>query len=239
MAKTNLFIVLMFSALFTHSVFAQKGYYMEQRMQSSGTMGHPAKEQIQKTWLSDVAIRVEGSKTTTIFRFDKHIAWLLRPDKKEYMEITTEQMQAMAEMGMSMLKKDKNNQFTVQKTDETKTINKWKCYKVISESSTMKQSIWLTEDLPFGKEIYYKYFKHMPKLKELAELIYNNEDIKGFPVLTEMEMNVMGIQVKSSTELIKIHEERMNPALFELPSGYSKIAHPMLQMPPNHPPTKK
>lgn len=230
MKKLNRYLTATIFMTFISAAFAQKGYYLEQRIHSGGVMGHPAKDQIQKSWLSDNAIRVEGPKNITIFRFDKNMVWLLQPSKKEYMEVTMKQMQASAEMGMSMLKKDGQSEFTFKKTDEKKTINNWKCYKVISQSPTIKQTIWLTEDLPFGKDIYYKYFKHMPRMKELADLIYNNKEIEGFPVLTEIEMDMMGMQVKSSSELLKIKETDMKPSLFELPGDYKKITHPMMQM---------
>lgn len=230
MKKPKMYLIVTTLLIFFSVAFAQKGYYLEQRIHSGGVMGHPAKDQIQKTWLSDEAIRVEAPENTTIFRFDKNIVWLLQPSKKEYMEVTMEQMQASAEMGMSMLKKNDQNKFTFKKTNEKKTINNWKCYKVVSKSPTMTQTIWLTKDLPFGKEIYYKYFKHMPKMKEMADMIYNNKEVEGFPVLTEMEMNVMGMQVKSSSELLKINKTDMKPSLFELPRDYKKISHPMMPM---------
>ena len=115
MKRPNTYLTVTAFLIFFSAAFAQKGYYLEQRIHSGGAMGHPAKDQIQKSWLSDEAIRMEGTNNITIFRFDKNIVWLLQPGKKEYMEVTMEQMQASAEMGMSMLKKKKRKRIYFQK----------------------------------------------------------------------------------------------------------------------------
>ncbi|HGY54865.1 MAG TPA: DUF4412 domain-containing protein [Caldithrix abyssi] len=231
MTNKYMHIIILLSLLFCVYAWAQQGIYLEQRVHRSGVMGQPAKDMIQKSWLTDNAVRVESADNTVIFRFDQDKVWTLQPAQKTYIELTMDQMRAMAHMGMSMMKESKQNKFDVKITGKKKTINGWKCYEVISKSPTMKQSIWLTKDLPYGKEIYYNFFKRMPKVKEMAELIYNNKEIEGFPVLNEMEMNVMGIEIKSSSELKKVREEKISPKLFELPKNYTKTSNPMMQMP--------
>lgn len=223
----NSFLIVVFLISFS---MAQKALYIEQKSTTPPMMGQPGKTDINKTWLMEDRIRVEGSDNITIFRLDKGVVWNANKKTKEYFEMTVEQMEAMAQMGRAMLQGDKEMDFKVTKTDETKKIGKWNCYKVIAASQMMTQTMWFSEEIPFDKNVYYKFFKNMPEAKKLAELMYKQEQVKGFPVLTETEVNMMGMKITSTSELIKINEANPPAGSFDLPDGFNKTENPMEQM---------
>lgn len=223
----KLFVVLILLFNITALCYAQKGYYLEQKVYTSSVMGQPAKEFISKSWIMDDRFRSESDEQITIFRFDLKKVWMIDPEKKQYNEMGMDEMRQMAQMGRSMMQSAEGLDFKFRKTGKTKKINQWNCYEVTSDGGIMKQSIWLTEDLPFGKDIYYNFYKDMPEFRELAESIYNSEDLKGYPVLSETEMNMMGMKIQSSSELITIREEKIASGLFDLPKGLKKVANPM------------
>ena len=64
----------------------------------------------------------------------------------------------------------------------------------------------------------------------MAESIFNSKDIKGYPVANEMEMNMMGMKIKSSSELISIKEQDIPASMYNLPEGLQKVDNPMDQM---------
>lgn len=224
------FILVAVIALIFNLAQAQKGIYIEQKNHTKGVMGQPDKDQINKTYILGEKMRVESGSSVTIMRADKKIMWNIMTDQKQYMEMTFEQMDQMASMGMSMLKGKKELDFTFKKTDATKKIKNWNCYEVIVESQMMKQKMWLTEDLPYNKEDFYKFYSNMPRAKKLAESFFKAKELKGYPVYTETEMNMMGMKIESTSELISIEKKSMSGEIFELPQGYTKMDNPMFQM---------
>lgn len=221
----SLLIIFWVSAL-----CAQKGVYIEQKVNTSAVMGRPASETITKTWIADEKLRADNGEQIVIVRADKGVAWTIMPEKKAYMEMSLAELEKMASMGMAMMGDNASMKMTFKKTGEEKKINDWNCYQVTGESQIMKQEMWLTEDLPFGKEQFYKFYKDMPEMRKIAEGLNNAEDIKGYPVYTETEMNMMGMKIQSSSELLKIRKEEISDDKFELPAGYKKMENPMQGM---------
>ena len=217
-------ILLVFSIGFC---FAEKGLYVEQKVNTSGVMGQKAKESISKTWMTENYFKVENDEQTMIFDFGKDVVYNLMPGKKEYFEITMDQMRQMAQMGKAMMKNAEEKKMTFKKTGNTKKINNWNCYEVVSDGGFMKQTLWISEDLPYSKDMFYKFYSKMPEFEELAKSFYDAEDLKGFPVSSQTEMNMMGMIVTSSSELILIREEDISADTFNLPSDYKKVENPM------------
>lgn len=223
----KLFVIVTLLLITTTLGFAQKGYYLEQKVTTSSVMGQPAKEFISKNWILDNRFRSESDEQITIFRFDLKKVWMINTQKKQYNEMSMDEMRQMAQMGHAMMQNVEGVNFKFRKTGRTKKINQWNCYEVASDVKMMKQSIWLTEDLPFGKDVYYNFYKEMPEFRDLAESIYKSEELNGYPVLSETEINMMGMKIQSSSELITIREEKIDSGLFDLPGGLEKVANPL------------
>jgi hypothetical protein len=227
--KTKIFLAFSLFMLVT-LVFGQDGVYMEHKNKVSGITGMPDNDTISKSWFTDNKMRVENDEQTIIFRLDKKKVWILMSANKKYMEMSLEQMEQMAKMGAAMGQKEEDLDFKFKKTGAKKKIKNWDCYEVTTKSPMMTQKIWLTEDLPFDKNDFYKLFKNMPQFKKHAESFFNSKEIKGFPVFDETEMDKMGMKIKSIRELITIRKEKMSAGLFELPKDYEKMEQPMNQM---------
>ena len=91
----------------------------------------------------------------------------------------------------------------------------------------MTQKMWLTKDLPYTKEHFYKFYKKMPAVKKLAESFYNDKELDGYPVYTETKMSMMGMNVESSSELILITEKSFSNDLF----GQERIVDSITSLP--------
>lgn len=222
----NLLMVLF---LLSTISLAEDGIYMEQKVTTPPIMGQPARESISKTWSADDRLRQEGDREITIMRFDLGKVWSIMPERNTYFEMTTEEMKQLAKMGMAMLQ-DPQMKISMKKSGKTKKIKDWNCYEVVIESAMLTQNMWLTNDLPYKKNDFYKVFKNMPEFEELAKAFYNQKEMDGFPVYTETTMNMMGQSFKSSSELIKVSKEKIDASVFELPKGIKKVENPMKQM---------
>ena len=223
----NIFMIILLVCSLT---FAEKGLYVEQQTHTPGIMGQPAKDEIAKTWISDSGYRMETGTSIMIIRFDTKKIWNIDMEKKTYYEADAESMKEMAQMGKAMMNNNGETKFEFKKTGNTKKIKDWTCYEVKAQNAIMTQTMWLTEDLPYGKDTYYKFYKNVPEFEEISETIYNSEEIKGFPIANEVEINMMGMKIKSSSELISIKEQDVPVSMYNLPDGLQKMDNPMDQM---------
>lgn len=223
----NIFIILM---LLCTVALAEKGFYVEQQTHTPAFMGQQAKDDIAKTWITDTGYRMESGNTVMILRFDTKKIWNIDMEKKTYFETDTETMKEMAKMGKAMMGDAGKTSLEFKKTGKTKKIKNWSCYEVSAKNAMMTNSIWLSEDLPYGIDTYHKFYKNIPEFEELAESIYNSKELKGYPVANEVEMNIMGMQIKSSSELISIKEKDIPSSTFNLPTGLEKVDNPMNNM---------
>lgn len=173
-----------------------------------------------------------GGGVTSIVRLDKGVMWLLNDREKTYMEMTPEQMGAMA----GLVKDAKDPE--IKKTEETKKIGKYNCTKVLITMEMMGQKanteIWATSDIKVDPTILKfmektnEVFKDSPTLKQSNKMMQGLFELKLFPVQTTTKMKMMGMSSESMTLLKSISTEKLDDSLFELPEGYTKQEMPSM-----------
>ena len=107
-------------------------------------------------------------------------------------------------------------------TKEARTIDNYKCTKVIVESDEEISDIWITEDV--GMQ-YSEFFKMMSSAKNAnpATSIPELKNVKGFPIEI-----VSKHKTKNTTTTVKIREiskTPVNPEIFSM-KGYQVMATP-------------
>lgn len=108
-----------------------------------------------------------------------------------------------------------NNTPQVEEMDETKEIMGYNCKKMIQtvteQGMTVEQILWVTDELA-TLEYEGSAFKGMAGQSNM------NLDIKGFPLLIEVDMPNMPVKLELVVTEIKF--EKIDPAEFERPEGY-------------------
>lgn len=223
--------------------FAQQGYYVEQTVKSSGAMGMGGTEQLSKSWYTKNMMRTEtsdkGKNSIVIIRIDQKKVYNLNPAENTYWEMPLEMLTQMSQMGMSMIGGGKDAEVSVQKTGQTRKINNWNCREVLVTMGNLKQHVWVSDDIKIPSEYYEDMMKYLTQNTKLGEALFNNKDLSGFPVLTETEMNMMGMSMKSSTEMTKFEKVAVSEAMFSIPDGYRQVDNPLNQMKNFNPNMKK
>ncbi|MDY2587558.1 DUF4412 domain-containing protein [Winogradskyella aquimaris] len=103
---------------------------------------------------------------------------------------------------------------TVEEGSETKIILGYECKQYIvtmnQNGIEMKMSMYVTDQIE-------------PVMSSNNLVLY--EKINGFPMLTEIEMNQMGMQMTITNEVTKIDKTEVSDDLFSLtpPEGYTKM----------------
>jgi len=226
----------------------QADVYMKYKDHTDGmaVMGQqqPAKDIIQKVWITKNKIKSESEDRTVFILLDEDKIIMLNHKEKTYSEIPMgggnmmdkamegksaedmKKMQSMMQM-QGMMKVE----ITVTPTSETKKINKWNCKKYKQEvkmgMGPIKSDVWATEELKMDYELYAQFSSAMMAMNpgfsdSFDKAIKEMKKIKGIPVLTETVMNIMGMQMKSSQELLEFKEGSAPKGTFDIPKGYTK-----------------
>ncbi|MEN8153771.1 MAG: DUF4412 domain-containing protein [Acidobacteriota bacterium] len=193
----------------------------------------PAKDEIVEQWVGDGIYTNITAKQSVIIDLKKKMMYMLLHNDKTYVETTLpldmkkllpEQVVQM--MGMMKVK------ISVTETAEKKTIKGWKCTGYDMEMNVMMMSIksrlWVTQDVPFDwkkfqEQMGLETFKLAMAQMEMSEDALNEfKKIKGFQVASELTMNIMGQNVKSTTEVLEITKKPAPAGIYEVPADYKK-----------------
>lgn len=220
-----IFIVLTI-LLSTLSAQEREALYLEQKINSSGMNNPGSSVAISKSWITDNRIRLEQPGQTLIFLFDAKKVLTLLQKEKQYIEMTFADMDNILNMSKMFMASGQTDLVFI-KTDETKLINKWQAYKIEAKTEQQHMVLWLSEDIDIDRGKILKMYSKMPGLSVIAESFNKTNEFPGFPVLTEMEMKVMDMPVKTSVELAKIDKMMINDSLFSVPENFKQIENPM------------
>lgn len=205
--------------------------YIEQLVATGPIMGQPGRSSTHKIWIEGDKIRVEDSSTAmaTILRKDKGVLYMINPAKMTYSEMTFEQLQALANMGLGMMggKAQEQPQVTIEKTGETAKIGDWNTSKVLVKVSgpiATEMTLWLSKDIALDMSTWVDLAQGMGMKVLVGDTMEQLATLEGYPVKQESKVTMMGMNVFSTTEL-----KAFKPAaggddsLYELPAGLTKV----------------
>jgi hypothetical protein len=227
---------------------ARADFYMKQKIHTGAfsVMGQsqPEKNEVMVFWMGADKYRTdtESSNSSMLLLPDKKLLYMIDHGKKQYQEMPLDlskmlgeaageeggeegQAQAMAMMQGMM----GSMKATVTETGETKMIGNWNCRKYLIDMEMgmmgkMKAETWATEELKID---YTKAFTManamMAGMPGFEKILAEMKKIKGVVVLQEATMNVMGAEVKSTTELLEAGDKSAPAGHYDLPAGYKKV----------------
>jgi hypothetical protein len=192
----------------------------------------PAKDQVMEQWLGDNKFVQIMESQTMVLDLNQDVVYVIYPGSKSYVEaklpldmskLVPEQMAQM----MNMMKMT----VTVNPTGDSKKIGDWNCkgYDVTMSMSmmTMKMKSWVTQEVPFDwKAFSEKMFPQVMKLSGSMGLDENAikefKKLDGFQVASEMTMNMMGQDIKTSSQVLEISKKSAPAGTYSVPQGYTK-----------------
>jgi len=228
--KKTLTIILVLLAFAAFSFSAE--VYIQQKTHTDAVemMGQsqPAKDEINHIWLADNKMATHGTEQSVIIDLNKNKMYMINHQDKTYVEMDLPLDMSkyfppqFAQMFGSMTVK-------VTPTSETQKIGNWNCsgydVAITIMMMTTKQKIWASTDVPFDWNMYSE--KMLPKLIQGTMMLGEDSakefmKIKGFQIKTESTMNMMGNDIKSTSEVVEITKKNAPAGTFEPPSDYEK-----------------
>lgn len=194
----------------------------------------PAKDQVTEQWMGDNKFAQIAENQTMVMDLNQSVIYVIYHGNKSYVEaklpldmskLIPEQMAAMMEM-MKMT-------VTVNPTGESKKVGDWNCkgYDITMsmQMMTMKMKAWVTKDVPFDWKAFSE--KMLPQVMKLSgggigldeNALKEFQKLDGFQVAMEMTMNVMGQDMKTSSQVVEISKKPAPAGIYSVPQGYTKL----------------
>ncbi|MGD2091203.1 MAG: DUF4412 domain-containing protein [Candidatus Aminicenantes bacterium] len=192
----------------------------------------PAKDQVTEQWMGDNKIAVISENQNIVMDLNQNVIYVIYPGKKSYVEakLPLDMSKLLPEQAAAMMKMMKMT-VTVNPTGESKKVGDWNCqgYDVTMsmQMMTMKMKAWVTKDVPFDWKAYSE--KMLPLVMKLSGMMGLDENalkefkkFEGFQVAMEMSMNMMGQEMKTSSQVVEISKKPAPPGIYSVPQGYTK-----------------
>lgn len=182
-----------------------------------------------RIWVAgDMLRRDDGDATSTILRLDRNKLYVVNHQDKTYSELSLPLDLQKLGASQDVLK----TTVQVKPSNETKKIRSWSARRVevgVSNAAGLKLdgTLWVSKDVE-GYAALNRMAVSMAALQPGgANLARQLEEIGGFPVVQETDVEMNGSRFKTREELVSVETKAAPAGLYEPPAGYAKEAAPL------------
>lgn len=211
---------------------ASADLYFESEQVTKGLPGQPDGTSIIKQYISEDATMTDQGDRITIIDFNEKMMYDLDTKAKTYTKTLAEKMGMPETEGqdaeqakmMQQMMQSMAGSIKVTPTNETQTINGYKCKKYIVSMMMATSDYWATKDFKGYDEMKTvgekaaKLFEANPMMKQM-NVMGLMKDLDGFPIKTSSQ--VMGGSVVTLVK--KIEQKNLEKSLFKVPAGYKLV----------------
>lgn len=198
----------------------------------------PAKADTNVTWLAPGQARVnQGDTASFVILAKNNVMYMLDHKDKKYTEVPVGAFSAMIEaqgskdstamaQAKSMLDMMRVKA-KVTPTEETQKIGDWNCLKyelaIEIAMTTSTTEAWVTNDIDLDYDLYNWATQTMKAfLPGFDEVMTEMKKMKGVQVKSVTTASFMGVDMKTTTELLSAEEMTAPAGSFSIPDGYEK-----------------
>lgn len=225
-------ILLSILMILTCALFMSADVYIKQKTHTDAVsfMGQnqPEKNDIAEMWLGKNKMANVTKEGGFVLDLEKKVVLMINHQDKTYvqMDLPLDLSKYFPPQLMQMMG---NVTVEVTATGETEKIGQWNCtiynMKMNMMMMTMNHKIWASSDVPFDwktymQDMYTQFAMVTMRLDESA--VEEMKKIQGFQIKSEMSMDMMGTEMKSSNEVLEISEKAAPPGVYAAPDGYTK-----------------
>ncbi len=192
----------------------------------------PAKDTQVRVWVSDDKLRRDEGEISSILRLDRNKLYVVRHADKTWSELAlpidfarlmpkgSEEVGALWAQQMKLT-------VQLQPTQETRTVGSWNARKVkmdITNATGMKiaSTLWVSKDVQ-GWSALNRLAATLAALQPgSASWVSALEQMEGFPVLREDQVEAMGARFGTREELVSVETRDANPGTYDPPAGYQQ-----------------
>lgn len=198
-----------------------------QNVESSGVMGQPASKGTMTIYVKGSKAKIEnmGPSMSEIVDLDSGKFYVVNSDQKVVMTMTSDTIKQFAGM---MGQSGAVSAPTAQKTGNSKTVNGYSCeeYKITTSGMVSSETLaCISNQIDTGDMDRFRAFS-----EELAKQFGGlPASVKGYPVISDSKMIIMGQNVSAHMELISISNDPIPDSVFVVPADYQVMEMPKLE----------
>ena len=192
----------------------------------------PEKVAYSEQWIADTRMVHTRAQQTVIIDLDKKVVDIIYHESKSYVEalLPLEMKKLLPTEMLAMMSMWKVNAKTTP-SGETKKIKDWNCkgynVEIAMGMMSMKIKTWATTDVPvdwkdFSTKFYPTLLQAVMGQSMDEETLNQYLAIDGFQVFSDIAVNVMNQEIKSTREVVEIADKPAPPGIFSVPDGYKK-----------------
>ena len=227
--KKILFAVVFLLAI---AVFLSADVYIKSNVHTDAftMMGknQPAKDEVMDQWIgNNLMTNISGDKVM-ILDMNKNLMFIVNPKEKSYIETTLPlDMSKLIPKEMAPMMAMMKMTVKVAPNGKTQKVGTWNCtgYDVDMSMSMMqmKMKVWATTEVPFDWKAFSKMYANVAKMQFMDDSsIAEFMKINGYQILSEMTMNVMGADMKVTTQVAEITKKAAPAGVYSVPAGFTK-----------------
>jgi hypothetical protein len=218
--------------LISCAMFLSADVYITQKTHSDAVsfMGQnqPEKNGIAEMWLGKNKMANLSPEGGFILDLEKKVVLMINHQDKTYVQMDLP-IDLSKYFPAQLLQMMGDVSVEVTATGQTEKIGSWNCtiynMKMNMMMMTMNHKVWASTDVPFDwknfmKDMYTQFAMVTMRLNEDA--VKEMEKIQGFQIKSEITMDMMGTEMKSSQEVVEITEKTAPPGIYSAPEGYTK-----------------
>jgi hypothetical protein len=201
----------------------------------------PAGQQTSTTWLADNKLREDSGDRSTIVDLDAKKLFVIDHTRKAYyaLDLPIDIMAGLPDdirADLEAMIANMNIQVKVTPTGESKKIGGYESKRYLIEvggANVMKvtRDQWMTEDIGFDIGAFKGLMQTLLSAQPMgADWLKQIWEIKGFPVLAESSVEVMGNTVRTREELVSVEKREPAADTYAPPAGYTAEAFDFLKM---------
>jgi hypothetical protein len=192
----------------------------------------PARDAVTEQWMGDDAFATVSQGTTVLVDFKRNTFAMINHAKKTYVEtaLPLDMTKLLPPQVASMMGSMMKSSVSVTPTGQSRQIGQWACtgYEatITMMGMPMKETIWATKDTGVDMQRYMATaFGTVLKSQMFFDdaAVGEFKKIDGFPVLTEVNAEMMGAKVHSTTEVVEIAKKTPPAGVYAIPAGYAKV----------------
>jgi hypothetical protein len=212
------------------AIFLQADYLIKTKMHMDAfeMMGQkqPATDEVVENWIGKDRMLTHQQEKIFVVRLDLKKMFYIMPKTKSYIEIVlpfdiTSLLPPEASQMMGMMKMT----VTVTPTSNTKVINNMNCKEYKVEMKMMMGSymldMWVTKDIKIDFNAYNEMYTNVSAMG-FIENVEEFKKINGYPIHTEMTINMMGMNIKGYNTVIEVTEKTPPAGTYDPPAGFQK-----------------
>ncbi|MBI1870175.1 MAG: DUF4412 domain-containing protein, partial [Chlamydiae bacterium] len=199
-----------------------------QKVESSGVMGQPPRNGTMTIYIKGSMAKIEnmGPSMSEIVDLDSGKFYMMNATQKTVMVMTTDNIKQFS----GMMGNGKVASPTAEKTGNSKTVNGFSCeeYKITTRGLVSSQTLACISDQIDTKDI--------EKFRQLSADLSKQfgglpPEIKGYPVISDAKLTVMGKEVTTHSELVSVSKDAIPDSIFVVPPDYQVREMPKLPRP--------